>query len=138
METEKTGRGFINVLEFGYQDNKVERLIGESSAIGDYEDSMDKPGSSYLWVGNNFHLNREQVKKLIGLMEHWIKFKRLPQDANYKNYFKVLNEQGEQIDVISGRNFERAFIKLKIRYNNDYKNYTLEAIPDSGIQEYFK
>ena len=54
------------------------RLIQESSAIGDYEDSMDNPGSSYLWVGEVHHLNREEVSTLIAFMQHWLDHGRLP------------------------------------------------------------
>jgi hypothetical protein len=54
------------------------RLIQESSAIGDYEDSFDCPGSSYLWVGDDHHLDREEVAELIENMQHWLDNGRLP------------------------------------------------------------
>jgi hypothetical protein len=81
-----------------------------SSAIGDYDDSFDRPGSSFLWIGlddampkvmardaasvgistdetvgwvpypipdqvnlwTRMHLNREQVRGLIGRLEQWL------------------------------------------------------------------
>ncbi len=53
MRAEKSDRGFTFVLEEKYQNERGEftRLISESSAIGDYDDSMDKPGSSFYWLG---------------------------------------------------------------------------------------
>jgi len=74
-----TPRGFTVVVEEKYQNQPGEftRLIQESSAIGDYEDSDEKPGSSYLWVGQDHHLNREQVQELINRMQVWLKFGRL-------------------------------------------------------------
>ena len=80
MKIKKDGRGFYVVVEEKYQNKSGEytRLIQESSAIGDYEDSMDIPGSSYLWIGQDHHLNREQVKELIGYMQYWLDNKRLP------------------------------------------------------------
>jgi hypothetical protein len=48
---EKTARGFDNV-EFK-DANGADCSVQASSAIGDYEDSFDKPGSSYLWLGVN-------------------------------------------------------------------------------------
>jgi len=56
------------------------RLVQESSAIGDYEDSSDLPGSSYLWVGQDHHLNREEVAELINRMQHWLETGRLKAD----------------------------------------------------------
>lgn len=74
MKTEKTDRGFVVVLEEKYQNEPgvMTRLIQESSAIGDYDNSLDTPGSSYLWVGENHHLNREQVQELIERMKYWL------------------------------------------------------------------
>ncbi len=83
MEVKEDHRGFYIILEEKYQNKPGEytRLIQESSAIRDYEDSWDNPGSSYLWVGKDHHLNREQVKELIGYMQYWLDNKRLPLKA---------------------------------------------------------
>lgn len=69
----KTDRGF-EWLEHGeYPDcKKSSRIFSQSSAIGDYEDSFDKPGSSYLWLGESHHLNREEVTLLIKHLTHWV------------------------------------------------------------------
>jgi hypothetical protein len=80
MKSFKTNRGFVRVLHPQYTDSTVQqRLIQESSAIGDYEDS-DIPGSSFLWVGEHLHLNREEVAELIQRMQHWLDTKRLADD----------------------------------------------------------
>jgi hypothetical protein len=83
MRVEQTQRGFRILVEEKYQNEPGEftRLIQESSAVGDYEDSFDLPGSSFLWVGEDHHLNREQVKELIGHMQYWLDNKRLNIDG---------------------------------------------------------
>jgi len=81
MRVEETQRGFRVLLEEKYQNKPGEftRLIQESSAIGDYEDSL--PGSSFLWVGDDHHLDREQVKELIEHMQYWLDNMRLNIDG---------------------------------------------------------
>lgn len=82
MKTEKTERGFVVVIHEKYQNKQGEmtRLIQESSAIGDYEESFDRPGSSYLWVGQDHHLNRGEVAGLITRMQHWLETGQLKMD----------------------------------------------------------
>lgn len=73
MKIEVSSRGYQHVLHPEYLDEtKVTRLISQSSAIGDYEDAMDRPGSSFLWIGANHHLNREQVAELKNLLALWL------------------------------------------------------------------
>ncbi len=50
-----------------------ERLAAQSSAIGDYEDSFERPGSSFLWIGDYHHLNREEVQQLVNHLQSWLK-----------------------------------------------------------------
>jgi hypothetical protein len=70
----KTGKGFGFFEAEKYQNEQgvYTRIVQESSALGDYEDSLSKPGSSFLWVGNDHHLNREEVKDLVGILNHWL------------------------------------------------------------------
>lgn len=77
MRPEKTSRGFVVVTHPIYAGEGESRLVQESSAIGDYDDSMENPGSSYLWIGADHHLNREQVQKFVGILRHWLKNGRL-------------------------------------------------------------
>ncbi len=79
MKSSKAGRGFVTVVHEKYQNKPGEmtRLIQESSAIGDYNDSCERPGSSFLWVDEDHHLNREEVKELIDRMNYWLDNKRL-------------------------------------------------------------
>jgi hypothetical protein len=80
MRMVKSHRGFRLVTHEKYAgDNKELRLLQESSAVGDYEDSFDCPGSSFLWVTDNHHLNREEVGELINILQHWLDNKRLPE-----------------------------------------------------------
>lgn len=72
---ERTERGFEIVQKPTYANEPkmadLVRVIQQSSAIGDYPDSMDKPGSSYLWVGPDHHLNRSEVRELATRMLAW-------------------------------------------------------------------
>jgi hypothetical protein len=80
MKTEKSDRGFIFVKhpEYPLTMGDGTRLLSESSAIGDYEDALDNPGSSALWVGQFHHLSREEIADLIRRMQHWLDHKHLP------------------------------------------------------------
>lgn len=80
MQTEKSERGFTFVMEQKYPRGPLTRLISESSAVGNYADSLDKPGSSFLWIGSDHHLNREQVQELIQRMQHWLATGQLAND----------------------------------------------------------
>lgn len=79
MRLVKNARGFEALMTAGYLPPHQEmRVIGESSAVGDYADSFDKPGSSFLWVGEGgVRLNREEVAELVGHMQRWLKTGRL-------------------------------------------------------------
>jgi hypothetical protein len=78
MNLRSTNRGF-GLLTHPTRANEPqeERLIQESSAIGDYENSFDVPGSSYLWIGADHHLDREEVAGLIRHMQRWLDTGRL-------------------------------------------------------------
>ncbi len=81
MKAHQTDRGFVYIQHSIYANAKAEaRLVGESSNVGDYKDSLENPGSSALWVGTSHHLNREEVADLIRRMQHWLDHKRLPLD----------------------------------------------------------
>ena len=81
MRSRSTSRGFIRVEHQKYPPdepkNKQCILLQESSAIGDFEDSFENPGSSYLWVGDNHHLDRDEVAEMISRMQYWLDTKRL-------------------------------------------------------------
>jgi len=73
-----TGRGFQVVVAETYPpDETVSRVVQQSSAIGDYDDSFQRPGSSYLWLGESLHLDRDQVRELTVLMQNWLETGRL-------------------------------------------------------------
>ena len=84
MESIKTERGFV-VVEHPVYVKGDPRLIQESSACGDYEDAFEKPGSSFLWIGMDHHLNREEVAELVGRMQHWLATGRLKVRPNFAN-----------------------------------------------------
>ena len=74
-------RGFGFIMHPTRLDSEKDtRLVSESSAAGDYEDSLDNPGSSYLWLGDDHHLNREEVEELVIRMQGWLTTGRLQSD----------------------------------------------------------
>ncbi len=74
MKIEKSNRGFTSLTHEPYTKPDADnRIVTESSAIGDYPDSFDKPGSSFLWFGFVHHLNREQVAEVVGHIQRWLK-----------------------------------------------------------------
>lgn len=72
-------RGFevITHPKYDEDDNTPVRLVQQSSAIGSYDDSWDKPGSSFLWIGEHHHLNREEVAQLVEHLQSWLATGRL-------------------------------------------------------------
>ncbi len=76
MNVVKSERGF-EVLEHEVYpgvktSERVLRLALQSSAIGEYDDSMSRPGSSYLWIAEHHHLNREEVEQFVGHLQSWL------------------------------------------------------------------
>lgn len=69
----ESNRGLERVIHPTYAYVPVEtRLVGRSSAIGDYDDSCDNPGTSFLWIGKDHHLNREEVSELVEYLVNWL------------------------------------------------------------------
>ena len=73
MEIKNTQRGFQYIYHKPYVTDGPDGLIQQSSAIGTYPDSFQNPGSSFLWIKGLFHLNREEVKEIIGYLSAWLK-----------------------------------------------------------------
>lgn len=70
----KTEREFWLIKHTSYPDCKTnQRLVQESSAIGEHENSVEKPGSSFLWISDNFHLNREEIAEFIQHLARWLR-----------------------------------------------------------------
>lgn len=75
MELGKTERGFDILRHPRYvdePDTQPVRLAQQSSAVGQYEDAFDRPGSSFLWVGDDHHLNREEVSQFVQHLQAWL------------------------------------------------------------------
>lgn len=77
MRIEKDPRGFNWLIHPKYLNGLPRKLVHESSAVGDYEDALDVPGSSFLWIGEDHHLNREEVSELVHYLRVWLNKKRL-------------------------------------------------------------
>ena len=55
-------------------------IVGEASAISTkYDDAFDNPGSSFLYIGRQHRLDREEVKQLIDVLKYWLENKLLPE-----------------------------------------------------------
>lgn len=80
MKVTATEKGFrvLSHLPYSEESDEEIRLVQESSAVGNYDDSMDRPGSSFLWIGKDHHLNREEVAELIEHMRQWLDTGQLP------------------------------------------------------------
>jgi hypothetical protein len=65
-----------NFERYDFDDhNGAPSSLQQSSAIGDYPDALDRPGTSLVWLGtghDRMHLNREQVEWLIGRLQNWL------------------------------------------------------------------
>jgi hypothetical protein len=79
VEVEFTNRGF-GIIKFK-DHNQRECSLQQSSAIGDREDSYDRPGSSFVWLGVDkapeelgyrMHLDHKQVEELINRLSNWL------------------------------------------------------------------
>lgn len=78
LNQSRNKRGFTVI-----SNNADEQIIKESSAVGDYKDSYDNPGSSYLWVSDQ-QVDRKEAKQLIKHLKHWLKNKTLFIDGDKK------------------------------------------------------
>lgn len=73
MNLTTSQRGFEVVQHEAYLPPHPElRLVGQSSAIGGYEDALSRPGSSFLWVGREHHLDRGEVAELAAHLRAWL------------------------------------------------------------------
>lgn len=73
MHIVKSERGFEFLKHGAYLLPHKERLASQSSVIGDYEDSCERPGTSYLWIGEHHHLDREEVAQLVQHLQAWLR-----------------------------------------------------------------
>lgn len=74
--------GFRSIIVDKYcpDDGDVDRrLLTESTMIAATERGINNPGSSYLWIGDDWHLSRSQVVKMISCMQEWLNTGRLPE-----------------------------------------------------------
>ncbi len=75
MYVTKSERGFQflnHETQLETNRERYSRLANQSSAIGDYKDSMERPGSSFLRIGDYHHLNREEVREFIKHLQAWV------------------------------------------------------------------
>lgn len=77
MTNETTDRGFQRITHEKYPPRGADeaervRVVQQSSAVGNYPDACDRPGSSYLWVGSDLHLNRAEVAQLWDALWRWM------------------------------------------------------------------
>lgn len=72
MRLTQSDRGFhfvMHPLYSGERQGEEERLVSESSCVGD---GKGKPGSRCLWVGDNHHLSRDEVRQLERYIHRWL------------------------------------------------------------------
>ena len=81
MNVTRTDRGF-EVIDF-VDRNQQKCSLQQSSAIGDYDDAFDRPGSSAVWLGKGaerMHLGREEVEDLLPHLVDWLNTGSLVED----------------------------------------------------------
>lgn len=102
MYIELSERGFRFLKKRNYSVRPQEtRVVSESSAIGPYDDSMENPGSSYLWVGNDHHLNREESRTLALAILHWTIHGKLPDDSELQRFLQLSEEPESTTELIT-------------------------------------
>jgi hypothetical protein len=70
MRVEKTHHNYDLIEHLSYSENpELIRLVQQSSAAGE---SPFGPGSSYLWVGDKHHLDRQEVLELVAHLHAWL------------------------------------------------------------------
>lgn len=72
MKLYRSDRGFEQVEHRRYPEGDPVRLVSQSSIIGDYDDAVNRPGTSALWIGADHHLNREEVALLVKHLQSWV------------------------------------------------------------------
>lgn len=85
----ESGRGFRFITFDSNEPNASTKLACESSAIGDYPDAIESPGSSFLYIGEKHTLNREAVNLLRLSLEYWLAKGRLPQKQHLEELDKT-------------------------------------------------
>jgi len=87
MRQYETPRGFHGIEAEKYQNERgvYTRLVQESSAVGNDEDAMLRPGSSFLWIGEDHHLSRCEVEELISHLNRWLETKTLAVTTRQSN-----------------------------------------------------
>ncbi len=75
LHVQPNDRGFREIYAKAYlPPHDPVRIVTASSAINsDYDNAFDLPGSSYLWIGDTVHLNREAVVELVEHLRGWLK-----------------------------------------------------------------
>lgn len=79
MVVTKSNRGFEQLKHAVYVERPEsdDRLAAASSVIGDYPDAFERPGTSALWIGQEHHLNREEVAEFVKHLNNWLETGRL-------------------------------------------------------------
>ena len=73
MKIIRSERGFEFLDHEVYPQSRHDsRLASQSSAIHMEYEGAGTPGSSYLWIGEHHHLNREQVKQFTSHLVAWL------------------------------------------------------------------
>jgi hypothetical protein len=74
--------GLQCLVDSEFEDTKqVSPMVIQSSERGHYYDARDRPGSSYLYIGQKHQLCREEVAQLIAHLTNWLAKGQLTDDA---------------------------------------------------------
>lgn len=69
----KTLRGFPQLVHPTHKNPDVPTALLEQSSMIDFsQPDSQTPGTSYLWVGKDHHLNRAEVQELVVHLQRWL------------------------------------------------------------------
>ena len=61
----------VNHTERGFEILDTDLRVQQSSVVLEYEDALQRPGSSELWIGD-YRFNREQTAELVRHLKAWL------------------------------------------------------------------
>lgn len=70
MIEENSNRGFQRITQKS-KDYEPLKIFQSSAIDTETEDGIERPGTSYLWIGES-HCNRAEVKEIIKRLQNWL------------------------------------------------------------------
>lgn len=107
MNLIQTDRGF-EVLEhdvYASQPPAKSTIVQQSCVIRSFAGAYAFPGSSCLWIGKDHHLDRNEVRELVGFLQQWLETGTLslpPKDEEEQRKSMMSHSDGFAIRLGNG------------------------------------